>query len=45
LKDKGDERMKESIMAIWRPNMGYRMLHSLLLKVFPGIKDKQTYRI
>lgn len=34
LKDKGDDRMKESILAIWRPNMGYRMLHSLLLKVF-----------
>jgi hypothetical protein len=42
---KGDEHMKESILAIWRPNMGYQMLHSLLLKVFPRIKDKQTYSI
>ncbi len=45
LKDKGDDRMKESILAIWRPNMGYRMLHSLLLKVFPGINIKRTYRL
>ncbi len=45
LKDKGDERMKVSIMAIWRPNVGYRMLHSLLLKVFPGINFKRTYRL
>ncbi len=37
--------MKESILAIWRPNMGYRMLHSLLLIVFPGINIKQTYRL
>ena len=45
LKDKGDDSMKESILAIWRPNMGYRMLHSLLLKVFPGINIKRTYRL
>ena len=45
LKDKGDERIKESILAIWRPNMGYRMLHSLLLKVFLGINIKRTYRL
>jgi putative transposase len=37
--------MKESILAIWRPNMGYRMLHSLLLKVFLGINIKRTYRL
>ena len=45
LKDKGDDRMKESILAIWRPNMGYQMLHSLLLKVLPGINVKRTYRL
>ena len=45
LEDKGDDRMKESILAIWRPNMGYRMLHCLLLKVFPGINIKRTYRL
>jgi putative transposase len=45
LKDKGDDRMKVTILAIWRPNMGYRMLHSLLLKVFPGINIKRTYRL
>jgi putative transposase len=45
LKDISDHRMKESIMAIWCPNMGYRMLHSLLLKVFPGINIKRTYRL
>ena len=44
LKDKGDDRMNESILAILRLNMGYRMLHSLLLKVFPGINIKRTYR-
>ena len=44
LTNKGDDRMKESILAIWRPNMGYRMLHSLLLKVFPGTNIKRTYR-
>jgi putative transposase len=43
--DKGDERLKESILAIWRPKTGYRMLHSLLLKVFPGINIKRTYRL
>jgi hypothetical protein len=45
LKDKGDERMMEPIMAIWRPNVGYRMLHSLLLNVFPGINIKRMYRL
>jgi putative transposase len=45
LRDKGDDRMKKPIMAIWRPNMGYRMLHSLLLKVFPEINIKRTYRL
>ena len=37
--------MKESILSFWRPNMGYRMLHCLLLKVFPGINIKRTYRL
>ena len=45
LQDKGDDRMKESILSFWRPNMGYRMLHYLLLKVFLGINIKRTYRI
>jgi putative transposase len=45
LKDKGDDRMKVSILAIWRPNMGYLMVHSKLLKVFPGINIKRIYRL
>ena len=45
LKDKGDDRMKETILSFWRPNMGYRMLYCLLLKVFPRINIKRTYRL
>ena len=45
LKDKGDDRMKETILSFWRPNMGYRMLHSLLLNVFLGINIKKRYRL
>ena len=37
--------MKESMLAIGCPSMGYRMLHSLLLKVFPGMNIKRTYRV
>ena len=37
--------MKETILSFWRPNMGYRMLHCLLLKVFPRINIKRTYRL
>jgi hypothetical protein len=34
LKDNGDGRMKESILAFWRPNMGYRMLLPCCSKSF-----------
>ena len=44
LKDKGADRMKASVLSIWRPNMGYRMLDTTLLNVFPGVNLKQTYR-
>ena len=43
LNDKGDDRMKESILAFWRANVGCQLLHSLLLKVFPGINIIRTY--
>ena len=37
--------VEESILSSWRPNMGSRMLDYLLLKVFPGINIKRTYRL
>ena len=37
--------MRESNLAFWRSDLGYRTLDSFLLNVFPGINIKRIYRL
>lgn len=40
-----DEKLKEALRSVWRPNMGYRMAYGLVKSEFTPLNVKRVHRI
>ncbi len=40
-----DEKLKEALKRVWRPNMGYRLAHGLVKSEFAPLNVKRVHRV